>query len=311
MKNSNKLTIVMYHYVREIKNSKFPDIKGLEIENFRRQLNYLQKNFNIITAEQLIQSVLLNKTLPSNSCYLTFDDGYKDHFQYVLPELISRGIQGSFFIPAATIIEKKILDVNKIHLILASTKDKLQLLKGLNFACKELGYSETNLKEYWNKHGKPDEFDTAEVIYIKRLLQHVLPEKCRQQIIEVLFKKYVGISEKNFSTDFYMSQAEIKKLIENNMYVGCHGYKHYWLNTIPAHEQELDIQLGLDFLKDVGASTENWIMCYPYGAYNENTLNVLKKNNCSIGLTTVPELADLNFHDRFLLPRFDTNHFPQ
>ena len=41
MKNSNKLTIVMYHYVREIKNSKFPDIKGLEIENFRRQLNYL------------------------------------------------------------------------------------------------------------------------------------------------------------------------------------------------------------------------------------------------------------------------------
>ena len=311
MKNSNKLTIVMYHYVRKIKNSKFPNIKGLEIENFRRQLNYLQKNFNIITAEQLIQSVLLNKTLPLNSCYLTFDDGYKDHFQYVLPELISRGIQGSFFIAAATIIEKKILDVNKIHLILASTKDKLQLLKGLNFACKELGYSETNLKEYWNKYVKPDEFDTAEVIYMKRLLQHALPEKSRQQIIEVLFKKFVNISEVNFSTELYMSQAEIKKLIENGMHVGCHGYKHHWFNTIPAHEQELDIQLGLDFLKDVGASIENWIMCYPYGAYNKNTLNILKNNNCSIGLTTVPELADLNFHDRLLLPRFDTNHFPQ
>ena len=311
MINNNKLTIVMYHYVREIKNSQFPEIKGLEVDGFRRQLSYLQKNFNIITAEQIIQSVLLNKALPLNSCYLTFDDGYKDHFHYVLPELISRGIQGSFFVPSAVITEKKILDVNKIHFILAAASNKLELISDLNSACKELGFSEKDLKEYWVLYAKSDRFDTAEVMYIKRLLQHVLPQKIRYEITEILFKKYIGISENKFFTELYMSKTEIKKLVESGMYVGSHGDKHHWLNTLSIQDQEHDIQLGLDFLKSIGASVENWIMCYPYGVYNEDTLTVLKKKNCAIGLTTTAELADFNLHSPLLLPRFDTNDFPQ
>ena len=35
--------------------------------------------------------------IPENSCLLTFDDGYKDHIDYVLPELMKRKLQGSFF----------------------------------------------------------------------------------------------------------------------------------------------------------------------------------------------------------------------
>ena len=86
--SEKKLTIIMYHYVREIKNSKYPDIKGLEISGFIRQLEYLIKEYTIICADQLI--AYLNgdiKNLPKKPCLLTFDDGYKDHINYVLPEL--------------------------------------------------------------------------------------------------------------------------------------------------------------------------------------------------------------------------------
>jgi len=311
MKKNNKLTIIMYHYVREIKNSKFPEIKGLELEGFIRQLDYLQKNFNIITAEQLIQFIIKNKNLPPNSCYLTFDDGYKDHFKYVLPELINRGIQGSFFVPAGVIIEKKVLDVNKIHFILAKAKNKSFLLLDLNSICKKFGFKENTLKEYWNKYGKNSRYDTSEVVYIKRLLQHVLPEIIRKEITNILFKKYVGIPEDKFSSELYMSQDEVRKLVKLGMYVGCHGYEHYWLNTLPAHEQEKDIQLGLDFMSDIGSSVEKWIMCYPYGAYNQDTLNILKKKNCIIGLTTVPDYVDFGINDKLVLPRLNTNDFPQ
>ena len=54
MKKFKKLNIIMYHYVRPIKNSKFPKIKGLEVSSFKKQLDYLSQNFNFITAEQLI-----------------------------------------------------------------------------------------------------------------------------------------------------------------------------------------------------------------------------------------------------------------
>ena len=48
----SSLTIVMYHYVREIKDFAYPRIKGLEFEGFKRQLDYLESNYKIITAEQ-------------------------------------------------------------------------------------------------------------------------------------------------------------------------------------------------------------------------------------------------------------------
>ena len=40
MKN---ITIIMYHYVRPIKGSSYPLIKGLELDEFKTQLNFLEK----------------------------------------------------------------------------------------------------------------------------------------------------------------------------------------------------------------------------------------------------------------------------
>jgi len=113
----------MYHYVRPIKNSQYPGIKGLELEGFKRQLDYLSDRYSLITAEELIAYSLGREDLPINACYLTFDDGYKDHIEYVMPELLARNIQGSFFPPAYAIEKREMLDVNAIHFILASTLD--------------------------------------------------------------------------------------------------------------------------------------------------------------------------------------------
>ena len=84
----SKINILMYHYVRKIRASKFPKIKGLELESFKKQLNFLQENFNIIDPKDLLKTK--NFKLPDHSCVLTFDDGYKDHIKYVFPELKKR-----------------------------------------------------------------------------------------------------------------------------------------------------------------------------------------------------------------------------
>ena len=51
-------------------------------------------------------------------------------------------------------------------------------------------------------------------------------------------------------------------------------------------------------------------MCYPYGAYNNDTLSVIKELGASIA-TTEARKADLLNDDPLTLPRFDTNDFPQ
>ena len=129
------LTIIMYHYVRPLKNSKYPKINGLELEGFKRQLDFFLKNYKLVTAEEIIEWVRIKKRLPDNAIWLTFDDGYKDHFKYVLPELLSRNIQGTFFPPSKPILENTLLDVNAIHYILSKTEDISILLNKLKSLC--------------------------------------------------------------------------------------------------------------------------------------------------------------------------------
>ena len=177
----NEVSIVMYHYVRPIKDSKFPGIKGLDLEGFRRQLDYFEHNYTFVTAQEVIDAAKNRSKLPKNACWLTFDDGYKDHIKFVMPELVRRGIQGSFFAPSAPILERKVLNVNKLQHILACVPDKSFLLSNLNSECLKRGVSESNLKSYWSQYGKPNRFDSADVIYIKRMLQHALPEEIHNE----------------------------------------------------------------------------------------------------------------------------------
>ena len=52
-------------------------------------------------------------------------------------------------------------------------------------------------------------------------------------------------------------------------------------------------------------------MCYPYGNYNKSTLEILKRNNCLIGLSTKVGPVPIKKYKAYELPRFDTNDFPQ
>jgi hypothetical protein len=85
MKNS--LTIIMYHYVRDIRKSSFPGIKGLEVSDFREQLTYIKKHYQPVSMQNCISSLENTVDLPPNAALLTFDDGLADHFISVFPEL--------------------------------------------------------------------------------------------------------------------------------------------------------------------------------------------------------------------------------
>ena len=243
MKN---ITIIMYHYVRPIKGSSYPFIKGLELDEFKTQLNFLEKNYKIITMESLIEFVKKGISLPKNPCLLTFDDGYKDHYLYVFPELKKRKLQGSFFPAPKTIVEKKILDVNKIHFILAKEKNINFLIDKIKKLIDEYKLEEGSKKlnsfsDYWKKNAIASRWDPKEVVFVKRLLQNALPEKIRVRICNFLFEFYIKKNEVEFASELYLNSEELKEMINSNMYVGNHSYQHLWLNTLSKDLQEHEI----------------------------------------------------------------------
>lgn len=305
------LTIVMYHYVRPINKSQFPGVKGLELDGFRRQLDYLKENFNVVSTEQVINAVKDTSSLPRNACWLTFDDGYKDHSKYVLPELLQRNLHGAFFPPRVAIEDAIVLDVNLIHHILSCADDLNQLISKLNSHCFSGGITESEIISYYKKYAVSNRFDNADTVYVKRMLQHALPQELRSPIALELHHEFVGVSAADLSHELYMSVDEVRGLVKSGMYVGSHGSMHCWLNKISSEEQEEDIEQSLAFLEHVGAATKDWVMCYPYGAYNDATLSLLRKYNAAIGITTEVRVANLKCDNAFELPRLDTNDFPQ
>ena len=306
-----ELTIIMYHYIRPIVGSEFPGLKGLEMEGFKRQLDFLETNYSIVSSEQVIDKITKNKALPPKACWLTFDDGYKDHYQYALPELVNRGLSGAFFPPRVPIQENVVLDVNLIHHILSCSNDINKLVTDLNHLCLQLGVTSEQIQEYYKEYAVANRFDNADTIFFKRMLQHVLPDQIRNEIASILFEKVVGIPEAEFSNRLYMNVDEVRKLVSSGMYVGSHGSRHYWLNHISYEKQKVDISSSLEFLEEVGAPTSNWIMNYPYGGYNDVTLSLLRELGASIGITTEFRKANLGIDNPLTLPRLDTNDFPQ
>lgn len=307
------LTIVMYHYVRDLKHSRYPEIKGLTTDDFKRQIDYIKKNYNPISAYDLMDAIETNTELPSKALLLTFDDAYIDHFTEVFPVLDKEKLSGCFFPPAKAILKNQVLDVNKIHFILASVSDKNILVDFLYRSIEEY-HSLYNLKSkefYWKQCGIPSRYDPAEVMFVKYMLQRELPEELRSLITDNLFKKFVSNDEKSFSKELYMSIEQIGCLQRNNMYVGSHGFDHYWLNSISEDKQRKEIESSLEFLEKVGSDSNRWIMCYPYGAYDESLLSILKNNNCVAGVTTKVGVADLEKDDPLKLPRLDTNDIPK
>ena len=315
--HNRSLTVVMYHYVRDLKYSRYPNIKGLDIALFKEQIAYLKKHYHFVTVEEVIDAFSNKTQLPEHSVLLTFDDAYSDHFANVFPLLEKEKIQGAFYPPVKAVTEHRVLDVNKIHFILASTpEEKVSTLLYEIAILLDKYREEYNLlpfEDYFNELAVANRFDTKEVIFVKRLLQVKLDERLRKIITDVLFQKIVGMDEAAFSRELYMSMDQIKCMVDCGMHIGSHGYDHYWLGSLSKEKQEFEIKKSIEFIKEVGGDIENWTICYPYGNYNDDTINILKQNGCKLGLTTRVDLASLDEGGDaiFKLPRLDTNDFPK
>lgn len=306
-----KLTIVMYHYTRDLVHSRYPNIKGLDIELFRQQIAFFKEHFSVVTMEEVLDCVERQHTLPDNAVLLTFDDGYIDNYTYALPILEENHIQGSFFIPGKTFAEHKLLDVNKIHYTLAAVNINTlysDLLGRMDhYRGQEFDFPSN--RELVEEYAMPNRYDSGETIFVKRMLQTALPERLRNLLSSELFEKYVGVSEEQLAYELYMTEEQIRLMKQHGMFIGVHGYDHYWLGNLPTRQMMADISKALDVM-DEFIDRRRWVMNYPYGNYNDDVLKYIAQEGAALGLTTQVAVADLDRHARLELPRFDCNDFP-
>ena len=78
-----------------------------------------------------------------------------------------------------------------------------------------------------------------------------------------------------------------------------------------AQQQEEDVECSLDCLVQVGVDRNDWVMCYPYGIYDDSLVEMLKRKSCRLGIATKVDVAGLTVENAFRLERLDTNDLPK
>jgi peptidoglycan/xylan/chitin deacetylase (PgdA/CDA1 family) len=301
----------MYHYVRDPDETRFPGLKILPIQDFRGQLEYILKYYRVCSASEVAEAAQVKRSLPQNSCLLTFDDGFADHYHNVFPLLLKHGIPGCFYVAAKPMLEHAVLDVHKLHFVLAVCPEKRTLLDEVLEIGRQLFPTLDNLQleTLVNPRELYSRFDRPDVMRVKRLLQKGLPENIRSGIVDELFRRYVSQDEAAFAMDLYMSVGQLQEMRSQGMHIGGHGHRHRWMATISGDEQRAELEQTRAFLQANRAINQWWSMAYPYGSYNTQTLDIVPELGCRFALTTEVGInSDLG--NPYELRRLDANDLP-
>lgn len=295
----------MYHYIiDDLKNEKFPKIKGINLNHFESQIKQLLKNNEAISVEELIYNQIDKKR---DYVLFTFDDGYKEHFHPVSELLIKYNIKGAFYIPVDPIMENKLLDVNKVHILLATVNEnqilsRIKSLYDIHFDSQELNKIIENI-EFTSR------YDNQQVEIIKKLLQTLISEEKREFLLKKLTEEFFLKDESEIAKEWYLNLEEIKQMEGAGMHIGIHGKSHSRLSSLNYFEQLNEIESSINFLDKIyGSKPYIKTICYPYGDYNQDTLNILDRFDITHGFTTEPR-AFCSESNLKTIPRYDTNDF--
>ena len=309
------LDIIMYHYVRNNEDHFF-ETHARSKNEFEAQIDFFVSNSSVLNPFDVDSINYYLKKDNESAFLLTFDDGYIDHL-YCAEYLASKNINGYFF-PPINILQGFLLDVNAIHILIGSREHSITTILNEVFnICREKKFlfnSNGNiikLQKYIESFKIDSRFDDKNVLLLKRLLQRDLIDvENRKFVIDKLINKFIN---KNIfiQKEIYLDMQSIFKMKELGILFGSHGKSHYWLNTLSDKGQIIEIKESFDDLKrlKILSDKDPKALCFPYGSYNQKTLEIMKFLNLDIGFTSKPGSAHYDFKENsiFELSRWDTN----
>ncbi len=295
---------VMYHYVRDLPNTEFPEIKGMLTSKFEEQILFLKKHFNFITVNEYAEFVQGKKLLNPNSIMLTFDDGLKDHYKNVFPILKKHNIKATFY-PLTNPITKKIVQpVQKVHFLFAKIGDD-KFREEYNMILK------TDFNKHFDTYNVNDKeipgvnyrWDPPKVKNLKHMIG-IMPDELKNKILNKIFPLHFD-DEKSFSEELYMNKEEIKEMSENGHEFGSHTRSHPILSHLSEGKQKEELFDSKRILEKILNKKIN-SLSYPYGKYNDATLKLVKETGYTNGIIVKPEDNSKNTN-LFEINRYDCN----
>jgi len=245
------VTVLMFHQVKP--------------ENFKEQIEYLRKYYNIISEQELIDWHYNNKKLPKNSVMLTFDDGYLNNYLYAWPILKKYKLPATIFLATGHINKQIMAWYDKVDYVINNANVKKIEFEGKSYNLDRKGKNKLTKKYYY--------------------YTITLPNKEREGLIEDLVNQSKIQMPKELPEEYsfltWKQINEMKPLIT----FGAHTVNHPVLPNLTTEEKRFELMESKKIIKQ-NTKIDPASLCYPNGDYDKETIEIAKEAGYKIAFSS-------------------------
>ena len=295
---SEKVRILLYHRVLDLQREKdFCSLPGIivSVKMFDEQMKYLSENYNVISLENLVDSLKNNLPFPKKGVVITFDDGWKDNFSFAFPTLKKYNLPATIFLTSGYIGTNKIFWPEQVISILKSEKNLKEKSKNLSDEIYPsviqdcLDELVQYKKPYWD-------ILTDLIEYLK-----YSTEVKREVIIDDLKKRMKSSGELFSDRPSLLNWEEIGILEKNYISFGSHSINHPILTQLDKAEAKKEI---FDSKREIEKKLSRPVLAfaYPNGDLNDWVKDLVKQAGY-LGAVTLGSGLNDGHTDLFSLSR--------
>lgn len=258
--------VLIYHRVAVLNRD--PQMLAVKPDNFYRQIEYIKKNYNLLTVEEFDHLINGKNKFPKKSILITFDDGYADNMHNALPVLESLNAQALFFVTTSNLNTKEEMWWDQLDNIFFSEKD----------FPKELSISINKAEFKFATSSADDKLRTYRTLHP---LIKFNKREIRDNILQTLFE-WANIPINSREEYRLMTNDELLKMDRSpSAIIGAHTDTHTPLSILNFNEQIEEVKKSKEFLESLLDHPVKYFS-YPFGNrkdYNKNSVEACKQMN--------------------------------
>jgi len=292
-KQTSDITIITYHRIIDPEKigSANREVVSATPKEFEKQMSFVKKNFTPINFFDLKNILEGSLPIPENPIIITFDDGYRDNYDFAFPVLKKLGLKSVVFLATGFIGTQKMFWWDRVSCnVLRTKKSALSLPSLYNI--------QIDLPE-------------SRYAFIEELLNKIktMPDSKKNCIIDELEECCELDSSAYNSTMMDWDMA--LEMQNGGVELGAHTVNHPVLSRIESDillEQEIKLSADTIAMK-TGVRPVSF--CYPVGkesSFNDNVVKTVEKQGFSFAVTLVHGVNRLPNIDAFCMNRLNVNY---
>ena len=217
---------------------------------FRAQLAWLAKRYGFRTVRELLFCPPLDRP----TIALTFDDGYRDVLEHVLPVCRSLGAPATVYTSSATVGTRALLWFDRYYALVPRLRERMSTSSIRKLIAEEVGAQDAESNLRWWVRGP-----------LKDRLRALDPER-RDELLERL--TVAAQQDRGSPPIKYLDRDDLLTMIDVGWEIGGHVATHERLTDLSPQRRLAELEASAALLADVRAS-QPWTFAYPDGAVDD------------------------------------------